>query len=916
MNDDVEYIGVFQIKLKKKFYGLDKIDDFAHNGKPKETKTLIILTHLARRFFVPKTFFTENYKDKVVVYGTLKPQYKNLQGGSIFSAAKEFVQKGISKVKEFFSPRLDNFNNVSTRVLKQYGDVPVVDILIYRTPIPSMLNTLLNAVSFGKWNELKSKYGFDKLFHLALVFRLANGKMVIVEKNEVVNINDAYRTKPNTEVFQVTGYSGGKTLYDFINGARQKVGNDKLFFGYDAFSNNCQFFIRYILEAAGLYSEAAKNFLFQDLSKIAENLPSSTKAIAKGVTTLGAVVSKLSGKGKKGKKVGGADAEFTQDDLKREQLFQAKQEAFSDIKLLVEMLMSDNKGNPEAGPFFQNYIGDIQTYNRRVKGLTTVSAITTERNRFWTRLLDDGRTLTHNFFIKSMRDIHKIVLNAVKNKYKDETATRLRTTIEKSDRLNQLIARVQQSSIPEAKKIKDDYIKESAEFIKRIKSEEPLPSLPEGSGKPKKGGYRTKGAVDKKPRKPSAWVAWVKEFAKNNNISYGCAVSDPDCKAGYKQSKIDAKNPPKKKKLVRKVKVIVEPVEEPVQEPVDEAPKPPAKEELEDVLKFVEELRTELTHNVFDIFKRTENATSTYYYYILEKHKNDCLVINDEALSSDRAISWLFQKTGKKYSYALNMPFAKFVDKVDNCIKAGKRFVAVPLTLEIGSTGNHQNMIILDLKLKTVERFEPHGVLTINNDMDTYINNKLKEIFSHINYTYIEPEQLCPKFSEDLIKKMNKYYATLLTKKGRNLGFQSFENLAERLQKKDNGYCVAWSFYYLDSRLSAPNYTPEELYKYLFERLNNNPDDFLKFIKGYAVFIGRYNRKITDDFFSKNTFEHKELIKDIMYSNKRTYRLPKPLPSGFIQHFKTIQLKYTEFINKLLIEVAGNGLMGGGSKKK
>lgn len=321
MNDDVEYIGVFQIKLKKKFYGLDKIDDFAHNGKPKETKTLIVLTHLARRFFVPKTFFTENYKDKVVVYGTLKPQYKNLQGGSIFSAAKEFVQKGISKVKEFFSPRLDNFNNVSTRVLKQYGDVPVVDILIYRTPIPSMLNTLLNAVSFGKWNELKSKYGFDKLFHLALVFRLANGKMVIVEKNEVVNINDAYRTKPNTEVFQVTGYSGGKTLYDFINGARQKVGNDKLFFGYDAFSNNCQFFIRYILETAGLYSEAAKNFLFQDLSKIAENLPSSTKAIAKGVTTLGAVVSKLSGKGKKGKKVGGADREEPEETFTTPSLF-------------------------------------------------------------------------------------------------------------------------------------------------------------------------------------------------------------------------------------------------------------------------------------------------------------------------------------------------------------------------------------------------------------------------------------------------------------------------------------------------------------------------------------------------------------------------------------------------------------------
>lgn len=720
MNDDNEYIGVFQIKLKKKFYSADKVADFSYTGKPKDTKTLIILTHLARRHFVPKTFFTKNSKDLITVYGTLKPQYKHLQGGSIFSKAKELIQKGVSKVKEFFSPRLDNFNNVSTRVLKQYGDIPVVDINIYRTPIPSMLNTIINFVSGGKWRDLLKKYGFDKLFHLALVFRLANGKMVIAEKNEVVNINDAYRTKPDTEVFHISGYSGGKTLYDFINGARQKVNNDKIFFGYHPFDNNCQFFIKYILETAGLYSEDAKNFLFQDLSKVAEGLSPTTKTIMKGVTDLGAVVSKLSGKGKKGKKVGGADgeepeetfttpslfrpitiarvsslndglrrlenytrdpqlafktaraitklipfviygkplpdtvpfatfiskwedivranpqtettprereesmfeagelevekdffirkleelkllaldlkqtypkyteiadrtinasdlyitkirktktksklqlvygfyddfiknhteiikdykdragleegqaqfmayeahqeaikkrdqekkgsgkgkkgkkvggadAEFTPDDLKRDQLFQAKQEAFSDIKLLVEMLMADNKGNPEAGPFFQNYVDAIQTYNRRIKGLTTVSAITTERNSFWTRLLNDGRTLTHNFFIKSMRDIHKIVLNAIKNKYKSDTATRLRTTVEKSDRLNQLIARIQQSSIPEAKRIKDDYIKESADFMKRLKSDEPLPPTPEGSGKPKKAkkGKKVGGA--------------------------------------------------------------------------------------------------------------------------------------------------------------------------------------------------------------------------------------------------------------------------------------------------------------------------------------------------------------------------------------------------------------------------------------
>jgi hypothetical protein len=300
--DDNEYIGVHKIILKKKYYSLDDIKYFAHSGKPKETKTQIVLTHLPNRYFEPKTYFRNNSKKEILVYGKLKPQYRHLQGGSIFSSAKELFGKVKDKVKNFFSPRLDNYSNLAAKNLKTYGEQKVQDIQIYRTPIPSMLNTALNAVSLGKWNELRSKYGFDKLFHLALVFRLANGKNIIVQKNEVIDINDSYKTKSNTEVFPVTGYTqDSKTLYDFVNGAREKLNDDKKWFGYDAFNNNCQYFIRYILETAGLYSEGAKNFLFQDLSKVAEQMPGFAKTIAKGVTDLGATFSKLSGKGKPSK---------------------------------------------------------------------------------------------------------------------------------------------------------------------------------------------------------------------------------------------------------------------------------------------------------------------------------------------------------------------------------------------------------------------------------------------------------------------------------------------------------------------------------------------------------------------------------------------------------------------------------------
>ena len=45
----------------------------------------------------------------------------------------------------------------------------------------------------------------------------------------------------------------------------------------------------------------------------------------------------------------------------------------------------------------------------------------------------------------------------------------------------------------------------------------------------------------------TAWTDFVKSFAKEHNISYGCALSDPDCSAGYK-AKYGVKKPLGKKK--------------------------------------------------------------------------------------------------------------------------------------------------------------------------------------------------------------------------------------------------------------------------------------------------------------------------------------------------------------------------------
>ena len=36
---------------------------------------------------------------------------------------------------------------------------------------------------------------------------------------------------------------------------------------------------------------------------------------------------------------------------------------------------------------------------------------------------------------------------------------------------------------------------------------------------------------------PNAWIEHVKEWSKENNLSYGCAISKPECKEAYQKKK-------------------------------------------------------------------------------------------------------------------------------------------------------------------------------------------------------------------------------------------------------------------------------------------------------------------------------------------------------------------------------------------
>ena len=119
-------------------------------------------------------FLEQNKKDK-------------LEGAGIGS----WFRQKFEQVKNVFKPNLDKFNNTSNKTIMAYGNNIIKELEIMRTPINQMFHKIFNLITFNKWDEIRKKYNYDKLFHLALVATINVGgvdKKVLMEKNEVVNL--------------------------------------------------------------------------------------------------------------------------------------------------------------------------------------------------------------------------------------------------------------------------------------------------------------------------------------------------------------------------------------------------------------------------------------------------------------------------------------------------------------------------------------------------------------------------------------------------------------------------------------------------------------------------------------------------------------------------------------------------------
>jgi hypothetical protein len=197
----------------------------------------------------------------------------------------------LDTVKDFATTLVHGRTDFPTdqkNILSQYGNLIVKSIKIGRTPLPSLINSAINVVTFGAFKKKLASSPYDKLFHLFIIATLDGGKTILIEKNAAINMKmDPPQPASNSSIMEVGTIPNTLTLQLMMDNAKKSMGS--LFFTYDAIKNNCQDFILHIFKANGILNNDIQNFIKQDVKTLFQDFE-RTKGIMHAVTTLGSKV--------------------------------------------------------------------------------------------------------------------------------------------------------------------------------------------------------------------------------------------------------------------------------------------------------------------------------------------------------------------------------------------------------------------------------------------------------------------------------------------------------------------------------------------------------------------------------------------------------------------------------------------------
>jgi hypothetical protein len=140
-----------------------------------------------------------------------------------------------------------------TKRLKEFLEAnndKIKSIKLGRKPVMSTFKSIVNALSFGKFDQIRKKLNYDQIFHNYLLVELDNGKIVKLERNHIIEAK-----APDASDYDLTfdvPVTKDLTMKDMISNA--SAGNDR-FNRYDPRDQNCQNFTQDMIVRNGLMPE-------------------------------------------------------------------------------------------------------------------------------------------------------------------------------------------------------------------------------------------------------------------------------------------------------------------------------------------------------------------------------------------------------------------------------------------------------------------------------------------------------------------------------------------------------------------------------------------------------------------------------------------------------------------------------------
>lgn len=293
--------------------------------------------------------------------------------------------------------------------------------------------------------------------------------------------------------------------------------------------------------------------------------------------------------------------------------------------------------------------------------------------------------------------------------------------------------------------------------------------------------------------------------------------------------------------------------------------------------------------------------------HLLKKHPNACVYLGDVDTTFKPDPLMPYTTIGFEWNVPLlkliqpNTP--NFWEFALSCKEHGSRFVVCYLVLNAeelpldredktpvkfnleelekftGETMSpHANMLILDWKLKTLERFEPNGGFFDSYEQykgygQVRLNKALAKEAAKFELKYIPPKNVCPVFGLQTLQH------TQLLKNG------------ILIEGDVGGWCQTWSVFYADMRLTYPDIDPATLMSLTIKMFQNK--DMSKWIRDYQYHVVEESRNFNTTRAHSTKSELQQIIeytKSVLGSSKATHvkfqQKPAPRTRAQRQRFK------------------------------